>query len=280
MRFGSLKDKVALVTGGAKGIGKGLARACLQEGARVIITNLHEDQGRATQKELGDLGRIRSEPCDSTERDQVESLVNDIIQEEGSLDLVFSNAGAGDQHRVLSAQPEEIDRIFSTNFRSAVNLAQCCVPRMVEQGSGGHLMFTGSEHSVSLPKGNETLGFSFYGATKHAMLIMAEWLRNDLLDTEVSASVLMPGPVLTESVINTFEMLEREPDNPDLRAIFSKDVEGLLRERAITTDQCAAIALKGMRAGLFYIPTQPHIFDDIESRFGELKASFEALNLK
>ena len=276
-RFKSLKNKNVLVTGGARGIGKGIAKECLKEGARVFITNLDEQVGHATEKELSLLGEITSLQCDGTDRAQVESMVVGLWKREGPLDLVFSNSGSGNQHRVLEANTDEIQKILATNFESAVNIAQCCVPLMIKEQNEAHIMFTGSEHSVSLPKGNESLGFAYYGVTKHAMLIMAEWLRHDLSGTNVSVSLLLPGPVLTESVANTFDMLAKEPGSPQFRAIFSEKVELLLRERAITTEQCAEIALKGLRAELFYIPTQKYIFGDVENRFNEMKTSFQLL---
>ena len=214
---------------------------------------------------------------DMADRAQVESMVDGLWKREGPLDLVFSNSGSGNQHRVLEASTDEIEKILATNFESAVNIAQCCVPLMIKEQNDSHIMFTGSEHSVSLPKGNESLGFAYYGVTKHAMLIMAEWLRHDLSGTNVSVSLLLPGPVLTESVANTFDMLAKEPESPQFRAIFSEEVESLLRERAITTEQCAEIALKGLKEELFFIPTQKYIFGDIESRFNEMKTSFQLL---
>lgn len=279
MSWASLKDKVVLVTGGARGIGKGLAQACLREGATVVITNLHEEVGQQAVQDLAALGSIRWLRCDATDRDQVDALLDNVWQREGAVDLVFSNAGAGGTQRALDAPLSEIHDLFATNFESAIHLTQSYVPRMLRENKPGHIMFTGSEHSVGLPAGNEDLGFAFYGATKHAMLIFAEWLRADLRDTNVSASLLMPGPVLTEGVESTFRLLEEDPDNKAVRAVFSRQVEAILRERAITTEQCAQRALQGLRAGLFYIPTQAHIQQDIERRFEEMQSAFAEMGL-
>jgi NAD(P)-dependent dehydrogenase (short-subunit alcohol dehydrogenase family) len=279
MQFESLRDKVVLITGGARGIGKGLATACLQEGARVIITNLNEEVGLAAEAELKPLGPVRAVRCDATRRDEVEALLDDIWQQEGPLDLVFSNAGRGGNERALDASLEDIRALFATNFESAVIMAQSYVPRVLGAGRSGHIMFTGSEHSVGLPEDNEELGFVFYGASKHSMLIFAEWLRADLQGTDVSVSLLMPGPVMTESVRDTLQVLQADPDNAALRAVFSKKVEQSLRARLISTEQCAQYALQGLRAGLFYIPTQPHIQHDVERRYREIQAAFKALHL-
>jgi 3-oxoacyl-[acyl-carrier protein] reductase len=279
MTFESLNGKVVLVTGGARGIGKGLAAACLADGAKVVITNLNADTGRRAQTELSSLGPVRSVRCDATDRGDVEALLDDIWRTEGPLDLVFSNAGTGGRQRALEAPVEDVRGLMATNFESSVQIAQSCIRRMLREDKPAHVMFTASEHAVGLPAGNEDLGFAFYGASKHAMLIFAEWLRADLAGTNVSVSLLMPGPVLTEGVADAFRQLDQNPDNPAIRAVFSKSVEALLRARAISTERCAQVALQGLRAGLFYIPTQPHIRQDIDRRYQELTAAFERLGL-
>jgi NAD(P)-dependent dehydrogenase (short-subunit alcohol dehydrogenase family) len=279
MTFDSLEGKVVLVTGGARGIGKGLAAACLAEGAKVIITNLNADVGRQAQDELSALGHVRSVRCDSTDRADVDALLDDIWRNEGPLDLVFSNAGTGGRQRVLEASIEEVRDLMATNFESAVHIAQSCIPRMLREGKPAHVMFTASEHAVGLPAGNEDLGFAFYGVSKHAMLIFAEWLRADLAGTNVSVSLLLPGPVLTEGVVAAFTQLDQNPNDPAIRAVFSRTVEQLLRARAISTAQCAQMALKGLRAGLFYIPTQSHIQQDVDRRHREMTAAFERMGL-
>jgi len=275
--FESLEGKTVLVTGGARGIGKGIAERCLKEGARVVVTNMNAEVGQATQQELSALGEIRAVTCDATSQEQMEALAEDIWGKEGPVDLVFSNAGKGGSHRVLESSLAESRDIMATNYESSLVTAQVFVPRMLASGNAGHVMFTGSEHSLSLPQGNEDLGFAFYGASKHAMLIMAEWLRHDLMDTNVSVSLLMPGPVLTEGVAGAFAALDEDPDNPQIRQQFSREVEQLLRERIITTGECAEIALKGLRQGLFFIPTQPHLRLDVDRRYNELAEAFEIL---
>ena len=95
MTFDSLEGKIVLVTGGARGIGKGLAAACLAEGAKVVITNLNAQAGRQAEEALSALGHVRSVRCDGTDRADVDALLDDIWRNEGPLDLVFSNAGTG-----------------------------------------------------------------------------------------------------------------------------------------------------------------------------------------
>ena len=118
-----------------------------------------------------------------------------------------------------------------------------------------------------------------YGTTKHALLVLAEWLRYELRDTGVDVSMLMPGPVLTEGLAGTFEALTQNPDDPGLRSTFSPSSEQTLRDRFISTERCAEMALRGLKLGLFFIPAQPHIQGDVDARHEELAAAFEALGL-
>jgi len=277
MYFDSLKNKTVLVAGGARGIGKGLAQACVRAGAKVVITHLNPDTGQQTADELSRFGAVRAVQCDSTDRAAVDRLMDDVWSHEGPLDVVFCNAGRGGSERVLEASMAQVHDLFAANYDSALNVAQACIPRMLARGEPGHVMFTGSEHSVGLPAGNEGLGFAIYGATKHAMLIMAEWLRADLDGTPVSVSLLMPGPVLTEGLAAAFATLDQDPDNATLRAQFSPEVEHLLRERVISPERCAEIALQGLKRGLFYIPTQDYIQEDIQRRYSEMVDAFDQL---
>jgi NAD(P)-dependent dehydrogenase (short-subunit alcohol dehydrogenase family) len=277
MTITTLDRKTVLITGGARGIGKGIARACLEEGAQVVITNLNIDVGKETEAELSGLGSIRAIRCDGTDRLAVDQLMEDVWANEGPIDVVFSNAGRGFGASTLEASIEDVTDIFSTNFNSAVHLAQSYIPRMIALGRPGHIMFTGSEHSVGLPAGNEGLNFGFYSATKHALLALAEWLRADLEQTNMSVSLLMPGPVLTESLEARLKILEADPAHHQIRQKFTKEVETLLRERMISTQQCARRALQGLKQGQFYIPTQSYIKSDIDRRHEELERAFSIL---
>jgi len=275
----TLADKAVLITGGAQGIGKGLARACLREGARVVITNLDTEVAARTVAELSELGEIRAVRCDATDRSAVDALLDGIWAREGALDLAFGNAGAGAMCPVLEMPLEDVHAQFSLNVDACLHLAQSLVPRWTAEQHPGHIMFTGSENSLVLPAGNADLAMGVYGATKHALLILTEWMRYELRGTPVTVSMLLPGPVLTERLAATFQTLTENPDDPALRAVFTREAEQTLRERFITPDQCAEIALEGLRKGLFFIPTQAYIKEDVDARYREVSDAFRALGL-
>ena len=194
----NLHGKTVLITGGAQGIGKGIARQSLLAGARVVITNLDDAVGQATEAELRSLGSIRRVRADVTDDVESSALLDEIFASEGQLDIVFANAGAGMMKRLMDCSPADVTSQFDLNYFSNLRLTQGYVRRVQERGAVGHIMYTGSENSLVMPPDNAELKMGIYGATKHALLVTAQWLRHELAGTGVSVSVLMPGPVLTE----------------------------------------------------------------------------------
>ncbi len=274
-----IKGKVVLVTGGAQGIGKGIARQALKAGARVVLTNLDDAVGNATEKELSTIGLIRRVKADVTDAAASAVLLDDIFAREGRLDVIFANAGSGLMKRLLDCTPDDCLGQFNLNYFGNLWLTQAYVKRVQSRGGEGHIMFTGSENSLVMPPDNAELKMGIYGATKHALLVTAEWLRYELRGTGVSVSLLMPGPVLTESLKSTFDALEKVgPDDP-LHNVIPPHAESMLRQRFISCDECGRIALEGLNKGLFFIPTQGYILNDVNSRHEEVTAAFKALNL-
>ena len=275
----NLQGKTVLVTGGAQGIGRGIARQALLAGAKVVITNLDDAVGTATEAELKSLGSIRRVRADVTDNAASERLLDDIFAREGQLDVIFANAGAGLMKRLMDCSPDDVVSQFDLNYFSNLRLTQGYVRRVQARGAAGHVMYTGSENSLVMPPDNAELKMGIYGATKHALLVTAQWLRHELQGTGVSVSVLMPGPVLTESLVSTFNALATASADDPLHQVIPPHAEKMLRERFISCDECGRIALKGLELGLFFIPTQGYILDDVNTRHRELTAAFEALDL-
>ncbi len=269
----------ALITGGAQGIGKGLARACLQRGAKVVITNTTPSVAQQTVDELSALGAIRAVCTDVTDATATQALLDDVWANEGAPDVLFSNAGAGAMKPLLDSTREDFDAQFSLNLYGALDIAQRYIRRLLDEHGTGHVMFTGSENSLVMPRENAELAMGTYGGTKHALLVMAEWLRAELRDTGVTVSTLMPAAVLTERLAETFSALESAPAGDPLRQTFTAEAEANLRKRFISPDECAQYALAGYDKGLFFIPTHAHILDDVNARLTELTAAFRALGL-
>lgn len=256
------KGKVALVTGGASGIGKALAMALSARGADVIIADIQEDLAREVAAGLPRPGLAIG--CDLSDPQAAGPLVKEAFAWKGHLDLVCANAGI-DRHKRMTKEdfgPETM-RMFEVNMFAPFRIAQAYAATLAESGTRGRLMITGSENSLSLPHAVKRSRIGAYGATKHGVLIMAEWLREDLEGERMDVHVLMPGGVYTPLIAAGI------PDP----AMIPPEFNVILPER------CAEIALKGLDLGLFYIPTHAHIGEDIRPRYEGVQDALKQLGL-
>ena len=155
-------------------------------------------------------------------------------------------------------------RMFEVNFFSGMKLARAYARHLQGSGHRGRLLVTASENSLSLPTAVSGGQMAYYGATKHALLIAMEWFRIEQQDGPLDLHVLMPGAVYTPLV----SALLPDP------ALAPPELELIMPE------QCAERALAGMDLGLFYIPTQAHLLEDMGPRREAVAASLQALGIE
>lgn len=254
------KGKTALITGGASGIGKALAEALHARGAEIIIADRQADAARDVAARLGGLAIA----CGLSEPSAAARTVNEAFDWKGRLDLVCANAGYGRNTRMTKEEfgPDTM-QMFAVNLFAPFHMARAYAARLAETGARGRLMITGSENSLSLPSAVRRAGLGAYGATKHGVLIMAEWLREDLRGETMDLHVLLPGGVYTPLIARNV------PDPKDLPPEMG----------VIMPERCAEIALKGLDLGLFYIPTHKHLADDMRPRTEGIADALSALGL-
>lgn len=133
-----LKDKNVLITGGASGIGLAAVERCLQEGARVVLTDLPDSAGAETAASLGKThgGRCRFIPADVTSTEAVDRLVAETVKALGSLDGVFNNAGIGGLAPADSYPDADFLRVIDINLMGVFRVARASLHQMYQQGSG------------------------------------------------------------------------------------------------------------------------------------------------
>lgn len=240
------RDKSALVTGAASGIGKALAEALAARGANVIVVDVNADGAKEVAARLNGHAIV----TDIARPDAPARLIEEAYAHVGRLDLVCSNAGIGRRRRALKETLDaDAERLFAINFFAGIRLAQAYAAKLVG-GAWGRMLFTASENSLSLPSAVRNSRMAFYAATKHALLIAIEWMAAEMGDTPLSLHLLFPGAVYTPLIAAAIPDPSKAPAELEL----------------IMPERCAELALKGMDLGLFYIPTQPHLATDMLPR--------------
>ena len=187
----SYADKVAIVTGGASGIGRALGAALVQRGARVVLADVNGDGAQAAAHAMAADGRATGVHLDVTDAASVERVVNETAGTHRRLDYLFNNAGIaimGDaRHMTLS----DWNRLVDVNLRGVIHGVAAAYPLMIRQGFG-HLVNTASLAGI-VP----TPGATGYSTTKHALLGLSLSLRGEAAEYGVRVSVVCPGLIDT-----------------------------------------------------------------------------------
>jgi len=256
------ENKIALVTGAASGIGRAVALALAARGAHVILVDIDEAGLAQTKDLIGPNTHLIT--CDLGDQQSARQLIDKAFALAGPIDLVCSNAGIARNRRLMKEEIDQsVEQLFAVNLFAGLWLAQSYVSALRASNHQGRMIFTGSENSLSVPESVKFFGLGLYGATKHALLIMVEWLRVELAQSPINLHILLPGGVLTPPIEKGLPDPANPPENFHL----------------ISPARCAELALKGMDLGLFHIPTHPHSREDMQPRITSIEHALSAMGL-
>lgn len=197
-----LVDRTVLITGGAQGIGRGVARAFARDGARVAIADLDLERARATRTELSEIGTDAvAVELDVRDRDAFVRTVDEVEEQLGPVDVLCNNAGIGTAASITDIGYQHWDRTLEVNLGGVINGVQTVLPRMLQRGGPGHLVNTASSAGL-VASTNVT-----YTTSKFAIVGMTESLRMQpaLVAAGIGASVLCPGLVSTDVLRHSAE---------------------------------------------------------------------------
>jgi NADP-dependent 3-hydroxy acid dehydrogenase YdfG len=246
----NLTGGAAVITGGASGIGLGLARAALRRGMPVVLSDVNEDQLHAVAAALrNEGGDVTVAACDVRSADEVAELRDAALSAHGAVALVCNNAGVGFTKPMIDTRPADWDLVLDINVRGVVNGVDAFLPVLLEQGSG-HISATSSLSGLVADP-----GLSLYNASKFAVAGIMEALGLELLeqDNDVSASVLCPGPVATQLATSSAATTGSSVDT---------DVADYLA-RGLAPDDVGEMAMTQIEEGRFWLITHPELTHDL-----------------
>ena len=260
----NLDGKVAVVTGGASGIGRAVATRFAEAGMRVVLADIQEDALDRTASELAAAGhQVIGVRTDVSVGESVETLAATVMAEFGAVHVLHNNAGVGVGGYLWTHTQRDWEWVLGVNLWGVIHGVRVFVPLMISQGEPAHIVNTASMAGlISVP------GLGAYNVSKHGVVTLSETLERDLriAGAPIGVSVLCPGLVMTnifESHRNRPGDISDEGQDPGLLGLTAA-ADGPARAdalesfgRMLTPEQVATAVLEGVVDDHFYILTHP-----------------------
>ncbi|MCU1503463.1 MAG: family NAD(P)-dependent oxidoreductase [Ilumatobacteraceae bacterium] len=251
-----LDGKVAVITGGASGIGRAMARRFRSDGMTVVIADVEQAALDATASDLGVEG-VRTDVSDA---DSVAALADTVIERHGAVHLVCNNAGVGGGGRIANQTLKDWQWVIEVNLWGVIHGLHTFLPLLLANEDGGHIVNTASMAGLA-----PWPGIGVYNATKYAVVGISETLAIELQGTKVGVSVLCPGVVNT----NIFQSQRNRPQhlrNPARNTEARQFNDGLAVQTGIDAGEVADKVSAAVRSGEFWIITHPDLLAAVQQR--------------
>ncbi|WP_434443715.1 SDR family NAD(P)-dependent oxidoreductase [Lentzea sp. E54] len=252
----------AFITGGARGIGLGIARALGKRGVRLALADVDEPSLAHSKEELSRLTAVETYRLDVRDRAAFAEAADDAERALGNIDLLFNNAGIAPYVAVQDLTYDKWDLALAVNLTGVINGIQTFLPRMLERKAGYVVNTASAAGLVSDPN-------LVYATAKFAVVGLSESLRLNVARHGIDVSVLCPGPVDTGIVANTREVNAGVAVREDL----VPDVEAFLRSGA-SIDEVGVMVVAGMEKGSPWIFTGDEARPHVEKRMAALLDAF------
>src|SRR5918998_530925 len=266
--FTDFEGKIAVVTGGASGIGKGIATALRDDGAQVVIADIEDEALQATASELG----VAGIQCDVSQADSVEALAKEVVERFGTAHVVVNNAGIGPIANIADLTLDDWRWVVGVNLWGVIHGVHHFLPILRANEDGGHIVNTSSVAGL-LP----TPGLGSYVLTKYGVLGLTETLAQELAaeGSKVGATVLCPGTIHTNIAMSSRNRPEGSKGNlrdVDISQEGSEvDMSGL---RWMVPVEVGVIVVDCIRRGELYAITHPEWWNMVEERFQRIADAY------
>jgi len=191
--FTSIAGRAVLVTGGTRGIGKGIASVFASNGARVLITGRDSDAARAAAEELpGEVSYVLADVADREDCRRMAAIAQERL---GGIDVLCANAGIFPEGRLADLTEEDLDQVFGTNLKGTIFSVQACLPAL-ERSARGRVILTSSITGpiTGVP------GWTHYGASKAGQLGFMRAAAIELAPSGITVNAVLPGNIITEDL--------------------------------------------------------------------------------
>src|SRR3569833_3852725 len=263
-----LVGKVAFITGGANGIGFGMARAFLAEGMKVVIADWNEGHLAKARETLQGSNAAHFVKTNVADRVNLKAAIDEALAAFGKIHALCNIAGVNGGGTADDPAFEDFDRVTAGNFGGALNGTKLIVPIIKAQGEGGHVVCTSSMAGVvPLP------GLAAYSTAKYAVRGFAESLRMQLAPANIGGSCLFPGATRT----GMLSAPEDDPDFDSTKEATASDFQKALWDAArsaVDPQDTGRAVLKAVKENSFYIFTNGEFLDEVQQRNREMEAAF------
>lgn len=268
-----VKGRTAFITGGANGIGLGIARAFARAGAKLALADRDVAALERARAELREVTPVETVELDVRDRDAYARAADTVERKLGPVSLLFNNAGVAGGAPARELTYELWDWAIGINLHGVIHGIQTFLPRMAARGAGGHIVNTASGAGLAA-----TTAGVLYSTAKFAVVGMSETLQLELAGIGIGVSVLCPGPVATDIVARTAvtQPASSEPlsDEERARRAATLDMATRMLQQGVSPDRVGEMVLEAVLANRLYIHTDRIMAPLIEAR---AKALLDAL---
>ncbi|MFA4836212.1 MAG: SDR family NAD(P)-dependent oxidoreductase [Dehalococcoidia bacterium] len=265
--------KVAVITGAASGIGRGIAERCAKEGMSVVIADVEEKALTQAEEEMKAAGsRVLAVLTDVSKLSDVEALAQKTLDVFGAVHLLFNNAGVGGGATIWESSIADWKWIIGVNLWGVIHGVHVFVPIMLKQDTECHIVNTSS--IVGVTAGPDA---GIYKVSKHGVVSLSETLYYELAqrDAKINVSVLCPSWVNTrafDSARNRPAELRNDPAGKDIKPKIEKRVQaiGQTMQKGMSPQEVADCVFNAIREGKLYIITHPGSKDKVRSRMEDI----------
>ena len=248
------RDKVAVITGAGRGIGRGIALRCAQEGMKVVLAGIGMESLTKTAADLQALGaETLIVQTDVSQLPDMENLAEKSYEAFGKVDLLVNNAGVAVLASVLDSTIDDWNWVMNVNFFGVLFGVKTFIPRMMEQTTDCHVVNVSSLSGIGMGGGS-------YGVSKHAVVVLTESLYQELAETasHIKMSVFCPGWVSTEF----YRIENSRPERFKTKTTQLNDEERTnwraSLSQGISIEEAAGILFEGLHSNKLYIGPQAY----------------------